>query len=104
MAVQEETTQKIIEILNRIGADQKAKFVEFDIETHTQGKYKSSIYTYKISRNRIALEYWFSAFSSRKEETPLTFEQDGDTAKLEADLRACLSKLQETVKRKKGIF
>lgn len=104
MTTQEETAQETLEVLNRIGAEQKIKFVEFDIETHTQGKYKSGVYTYKISRQRVALEYWFSSFSSRKEETELTYQQDKDRAKLETDLRACLSKLQETVKRKKGIF
>lgn len=104
MATQEEAAQKTLEILNHLGAEQKIKFVEFDIETHTQGKYKSGNYTYKISRNRVALEYWFSAFSSRKEETEITYQRDDDEAKLKTDLRHSLSKLQETVKKKKGIF
>ncbi len=74
------------------------------IEDHTQGKYRSGTWTYKISRQRVALEYWFSAFSSRKEETDVTFQTDGDARQLEDDLRGCLTKVRVAVNRKKGLF
>ena len=104
MATQEETAREVIECLNRIGQESKITFREFEIEAHTQGKYRSGTWTYKLFRQRICLEYWFSSFSSRKEETDLTFQEDTDPQKLEDDLRKCLVKVREVVKRKKGMF
>ena len=104
MAPQEETKQAVIEILQRIGQESKILFKEFVIEDHTQGKYRSGTWTYKITRNRVSLEYWFSSFSSRKEETDITFQTDDDRQKLESDLRKCLEIVRDAVKRKKGMF
>lgn len=104
MATQEETRQEIIECLKRIGQESKIIFKEFVIEEHTQGKYRSGTWTYKLTRQRVSLEHWFSSFSSRKEETNLTYQADNDVKKLEDDLRKCLSKVREAVKRKKGMF
>ena len=104
MATQEETKEKVIQCLEQIGHESKITFKEFEIEAHTEGKYRSGTWTYKISRQRVSLEYWFSSFSSRKEETDLTFQADGDVKKLEDDLRLCLRTVREAVKRKKGMF
>ncbi len=104
MATQEEAKREVVECLNRIGQESKINFKEFEIEAHTQGKYRSGTWTYKLYRQRISLEYWFSSFSSRKEEADLTFLADNDVKKLEVDLRKCLSTVRETVKRKKGMF
>lgn len=104
MASQEETIQAVVETLQRIGQESKIVFKEFVIEDHTQGKYRSGTWTYKILRNRVSLEYWFSSFSSRKEEVDVTFQTDEDRKKLEADLRKCLEVVREAVKRKKGMF
>jgi hypothetical protein len=104
MATQEETIEAVVECLKRIGQESKIIFKEFEIEAHTQGKYRSGTWTYKVLRQRISLEYWFSAFSSRKEETDITFQTDNDVKKLEDDLRKCLSIVRDAVKRKKGMF
>jgi hypothetical protein len=104
MATQEDTKREVVECLNRIGQESKIIFKEFEIEAHTHGKYRSGTWTYKLYRQRISLEYWFSSFSSRKEETDLTFQTDDDVKKLEVDLRKCLSTVREAVKRKKGMF
>jgi hypothetical protein len=104
MATQEETKERVIQLLKHIGHESKITFTEFEIEAHTQGKYRSGTWTCRLFRQRISLEYWFSPFSSRKEETDITFQADGDVKKLEDDLRKCLSKVRDAVKRKKGMF
>lgn len=104
VTVQELTKRAVTEVLRRIGQDLKINFKEFEIEAHTSGKYRSGTWTYKITGQRVALEYWFSAFSSRKEETLTTFQADGDFAKLENDLRNSLNTVRDAVKRKKGMF
>jgi hypothetical protein len=104
MASQEETKQAIIGCLQYIGQESKIVFKEFVIEDHTMGKYRSGTWTYKIVRNRVSLEYWFSSFSSRKEEVDTTFQTDENSQKLESDLRKCLEVVREAVKRKKGMF
>ncbi|MGI8470425.1 MAG: hypothetical protein ACR2N3_18450 [Pyrinomonadaceae bacterium] len=104
MATQEETNQAVVKCLNHIGQWSKIDFEEYDVETQTRGDYDDDNWTYKIVRQRVSLEYWFSSFSSRKEETDITYGADGDRAKLESDLRACLDKLREIVKRKKSMF
>ena len=104
MATQEEANRAVAQCLNRIGQESKIVFKEFEIEAHTQGKYRSGTWTYKIFRQRISLEYWFSAFSSRKEEIDITYQTDDDLAKLEKDLRNCYDAVREAVKRKKGMF
>lgn len=104
MAAQEEVKQAVVECLNRIGQESKIGFKEFEIEAHTQGKYRSGTWTYKIFRQRVSLEYWFSAFSSRKEETDITYQSDDNLNKLETDLRKAFDAVREAVKRKKGMF
>jgi len=104
MVTQEEAKEAVVECLTRIGQESKIVFREFEIEAHTQGKYRSGTWTYKIFRQRVSLEHWFSAFSSRKEETDISYQADEDLKKLEADLRKCLDLVREAVKRKKGMF
>jgi hypothetical protein len=104
MATQEEARKAVIYCLSRIGQESKSVFKEFEIEAHTQGKYRSGTWTFKIFRQRVSLEYWFSAFSSRKEEADTTYQTDEDMQKLEADLRKCFDEVREAVKRKKGMF
>jgi len=104
MASQEETKQAVVECLQRIGQELKINFKEFVIEDHTQGKYRSGTWTYKLMRNRLSLEYWFSSFSSRKEDADLTFWTDENPQKLESDIRKCLDVVRDAVKRKKGMF
>jgi len=104
MASQEETKQAVVGCLERIGQESKINFKEFEIEAHTQGKYRPGTWTYKISRQRVSLEYWFSSFSSRKEETDISFQTDANFQKLESDLRKCFETVREAVKRKKGMF
>lgn len=104
MASQEEAKAAVVESLTRIGQESKINFKEFEIEDHTGGRYRSGTWTYKVYRQRVSLEYWFSAFSSRKEEIDITYHTDDDRGKLEADLRRCLDIVREAVKRKKGMF
>lgn len=104
MATQAETAQAAEECLKRIGQELKISFREFEIETYTGGGYNSGAWTYKITPRRVALDYWFSSFSTKKEEIEITYAADEDATKLERDLRAGLDKLREAVKRKKGIF
>lgn len=104
MATQEEAKQAVVECLAHIARDSKITFKEFEIEAHTQGKYRSGTWTVKVFRQRVSLEYWFSAFSSRKEEMDISFHTDNDLTKLEADLRRCFDAVREAVKRKKGMF
>lgn len=104
MATQEEAKQAVVDCLTRIGQESKIVFKEFEIEAHTQGKYRSGTWTYKIFRQRISLDYWFSSFSSRKQEIDITYHTDDDLKKLEADLRDCYDAVREAVKRKKGMF
>lgn len=104
MATQEEAKQAVADCLRRIAQDAKIQFKEFVIEDHTQGKYRSGTWTYKILGRRVSLDYWFSAFSSRKQEIDITYHTDNDLQKLEADLRACYDAVREAVKRKKGMF
>jgi len=104
MATQEEAKQAVAGCLNRIGQEAKINFKEFEIEAHTQGKYRSGTWTYKILGRRVSIDYWFSAFSSRKQEIDITFHADEDLSKLEADLRNGYDAVREAVKRKKGMF
>lgn len=104
MATQEETKQAIEECLKRIGRSSRVIFEAFAIETYTQGEHSSGTWTYKFAPPKVSIEYWFSSFSSKKEETEITYQDDGDKEKLESDLRAAFSKVQEAVKRKKGMF
>ena len=104
MATQEETSQAVVECLNSLGKESKIEFEQYDIETQTRGDYEDDNWTYKIARQRISLEYWFSSFSSRKEETDITYGADDNRAKLESDLRKCFDKLRQVVKKRKGIF
>ena len=104
MVTQEEAKAAVVECLIRIGQESKINFKEFVIEDHTGGRYRSGTWTYKIYRQRVSLEHWFSAFSSRKEEIDVTFQTDEDSGKLESDLRRCLDTVREAVKRKKGMF
>jgi hypothetical protein len=104
MTTQEEAKQAVVDCLSRIGQDAKTHFKEFEIEHHTQGKYRSGTWTYKIFRQRVSIDYWFSAFSSRKAETDITYQTDENPQKLEEDLRRCFDVVREAVKRKKGMF
>lgn len=104
MAAQEEVNRAVVECLNKIGQTSKIEFEEYDIETQTSGAYDDDNWTYKIARERISLEYWFSSFSSRKEETDITYATDENSEKLEKDLRECFGKLRDFVKRRKGMF
>ena len=104
MATQAEAKQAVEDCLKRIGRESRIVFEEFATETYTNGGYGAGTWTYKFTPNRVALEYWFSSFSTRKEETEITFLSDGNLEKLESDLRACLSRVQQVVKRKKGLF
>jgi hypothetical protein len=104
MATQEETKQAVEDCLKRIGRQSRIVFEEFAIEKHTSGGYSSGTWTYKFTPGRVSIEYWFSAFSTRKEETEITYQNDNNPEKLESDLRACFNKVQDAVKRKKGMF
>jgi hypothetical protein len=104
MKTQEEINQAVVACLNRIGQELKIDFEEYDIETQVSGDFDDDNWTYKIVRQRVSLEYWFTSYSSRKEETDITFGADGDAGKLEKDLRECLEKLRGFVKKRKGIF
>lgn len=104
MATQAETEKTIEECLSQIGQNLKISFKKFETEIYTQGEYRSGTWTYKTSRNRVSLEYWFSSFSSRKEDVEISYSADEDKKILENNLREGLSRLQQFVKRKKGIF
>lgn len=104
MATQAETAQRVEDCLKRVGQELKIAFREFEIETYTGGGYKSGAWTYKIAPRRVSLDYWFSSFSTKKEEIDVTYAADEDAAKLESDLRDGLDKLRQAVKRKKGLF
>lgn len=104
MADQEEVKRAVVDCLNRFGKEAKIVFKEFEIEAHTGGRYRPGTWTFKVFRQRAALEYWFSAFSSRKEEIDITYQTDNDLTKLEADLRKIFDAVREAVKRKKGMF
>ena len=104
MPTQEETAQAVENCLSRIGQTARAKFDKFETETYTAGGYRSGKWTYNITGQKVSLEYWFSSFSNRKEETAITFSEDADETKLENDLRECFTKLRQFVNRKKGMF
>jgi hypothetical protein len=104
MATSAEAKQAIEEYLKRIGRESKIIFDEFETEKYTGGGYGAGTWTYRFTGNRLTLEYWFSSFSTRKEETDITYFNDGNQEKLESDLRACLSRVQQIVKKKKGLF
>lgn len=104
MATQEEAKQAVRESLKRIGQGQRIIFDEFAVETYTGGGYSSGTWTYKFTPTTVSIEYWFSAFSSRKEEVEITYAADENKEKLELDLKEGLSKVRQFVNRKKGIF
>lgn len=105
MATQEEVKQAIVESLKRIGRESRIIFEEFATETYTGGGYSSGTWTYKFTPpNTVSLEYWFSAFSNRKEEVTITYVEDADKEKLDRDLKEGLGKVRQIVNRKKGIF
>lgn len=104
MATQEEAKQAVVDSLTRLGQEAKINFKEFVIEDHTGGKYRSGTWTYKIFRQRVSIDYWFSAFSSKKHEIDITYHTDNNLSKLETDLRDCYDVVREAVKRKKGMF
>ena len=104
MATQEEFEQAVEDCLKQIGKDFKIIFSRYLTPTYTQGGYSAGDWTFNLTQHRVSLEYWFSAFSSRKEDVETTYLEDGNKEKLENDLRAVFSKLHQTVKRKKGLF
>jgi hypothetical protein len=104
MATQEETKQAVGDCLKRIGRGSRVIFEEFAIEAYTGGNYSSGTWAYKFTPGKVFIEYWFSSFSSKKEETEITFAEDDNLEKLESDLKACFDRVQEAVKRKKGMF
>lgn len=94
----------VIETLKQIGQEYKFNFEEFSTETFSGGGYKAGKWTYKITNQWIAINYWFSAFSNRKEEVKITFHSDDDRAKLYTDLKECVGKVREFVKKKTSTF
>jgi hypothetical protein len=104
MATQEELEQAVEDCLKQIGKESKIVFSRYLTPTYTQGGYSAGDWTYNFTQQRVSLEYWFSAFSSRKEEIEATYPADDNKEKLESDLRAIFGKLHQTVKRKKGLF
>jgi hypothetical protein len=104
MATQEETKQAIEDSLKRIGQESRVIFKDFAIETYTGGGYGSGTWTYQLTQQKVALVYWFSSFSSRKEEADITYQSDDNKEKLENDLRGAFTKVRQFVNRKKGIF
>lgn len=104
MTTQDEINQAVGVALNKIGQEAKTEFEEYDIETQVRGTYEDDNWTYKTTRQRVSLEYWFSSFSSRKEDVDITYGTDNDSAKLEKDLRECFDRLRNFVKKRKGIF
>ena len=104
MATQEETKQAVVDSLKSIGQEFRIIFDEFATEIYTQGGYGSGTWTYNFTPRRVSLEYWFSSFSNKKEEIEITYSTDDDKEKLQSDLKAGFSKVQQAVKRKKGLF
>jgi len=104
MATPAEAKQTAIDSLTRIGQEFKINFEEFSTETFSEGKYKAGKWTYKVSPQWVDLNYWFSAFSNRKEEVKITYLTDDDRERLENDLRECLSRLRQFVKKKTSTF
>lgn len=104
MAAKAEAETAVIEALKRIGQEYKINFEEFSTETFSGGGYKAGKWTYKITNQWIAINYWFSAFSNRKEEVKTTYLADDDTAKLDADLKECVKSVREFVKKKTSSF
>lgn len=104
MAEKAEAEAAVIESLKQIGQEYKIGFEEFSTETFSGGGYKAGKWTYKITNQWIAINYWFSAFSNRKEEVKITYHADNDRVKLAADLKDCVSKVREFVKKKTSTF
>lgn len=104
MAVKAETEQAIIDSLKSIGQEYKINFEEFSTETFSGGAYKAGKWTYKLNNQWLAVNYWFSSFSNRKEEVKITYITDEDKEKLETDLRECVDSLRQFVKRKTSTF
>jgi hypothetical protein len=104
MATQEETKQAVEDCLKQIGQQSRVIFKEFAIETYTAGGYGAGTWAYKFSSRSVTLEYWFSSFSTRKEEVEITYVDDDNREKLQSDLKDCFTRLHQIVKRKKGMF
>lgn len=104
MATQAETEIAVEECLAEIGRGSKISFRKFETEEYTRGDYRSGTWTFKLNPSRVSLEYWFSAFSSRKEDVAVSFAADENRETLTKNLKEGLSKLQTFVKRKKGMF
>lgn len=99
-----EARQAVIDRLIEIGQEFKIRFDEFSTETFSGGGYKAGKWTYQLNHQWLALNYWFSAFSNRKEEVKITYFDDASEEKLDADLRECLGRLRQFVKRKTSMF
>ena len=104
MATQIETDKAVEESLQQIGQEYKISFKKFETEDYTKGIYRAGIWTYKTSWKRVSLEYWFSGFSSRKEDIEISYSDDENKEMLQKNLRDGLSRLQTFVKKKKGMF
>lgn len=104
MATQAETDIAVEECLQQIGQEYKISFKKFETEDYTKGAYRGGTWTYKTSWNRVSLEYWFSGFSSRKEDAEISYSADENKEELKNRLKDALARLQTFVKRKKGMF
>jgi len=104
MAEKAEAEKAIIDSLKHIGQEYKINFEEFSTETFSGGGYKAGKWTYKINNQWVDVNYWFSAFSNRKEEVKITYAADDDKEKLETDLRKCVNTVRQFVKRKTSTF
>lgn len=104
MAAKAEAEAAVIDCLERIGQEYKIKFEEFSTETFSGGGYRAGKWTYKTTNQWVAVNYWFSAFSNRKEEVKITFHADDDREKLEKDLSECVDVVRRFVKRKTSTF
>ena len=104
MATQDETKQAVEDCLIRIVKEFRIVFAEFQTDAYTQGGYSSGKWTYNLSQRSVSLDYWFSSFSSRKEQVEITYPQDDNKEKLESDLREGASKVRQFVNQKKRMF
>lgn len=90
--------------VKNIENESKISFREFEIEDHTNGRYGAGMWTYRVSGRNVGFEYWFSPYSSRKQEFQLTFDRDHDLVNLESQMRKAFNSVRTTVSRKRGTF
>lgn len=95
MILQKDVTETIKNLLNRIAKDYNIeKFSQFSPTDYEEGRYKSGDWTYHDNQSSmVTVIKWLSSTNPRLAHIKTSFIRDGNSEKLENDLRTGIETL-----------